>query len=232
MLNCIIVDDEKLALDLLEDYIRNIPFLKLIKRCSNAMDAMELIQKYNIDLVFSDIEMQGLSGMQLIKTLPAKPIFIMITAYKSYAAEGYELDVIDYLLKPVSYERFVKACNKALAHYNSQQTNIQMPDHVFFHADYSLVKVLLDEVLYVEGVKDYVKIHYTTNKNPLLVRHSMKGIEEIFPASKFIRIHKSYIINVVCITAIRKNSLFLKEFELPVSEQYKDAITLLTSRKI
>jgi DNA-binding LytR/AlgR family response regulator len=232
MLNCIIVDDEKLALDLLEDYIRNIPFLKLIKRCNNAMDAMEVIQKHNIDLVFSDIEMQGLNGMQLIKTLLVKPMFIMITAYKSFAAEGYELDVIDYLLKPVSYERFVKACNKALAQYNSQQTNIQMPDHVFFHADYSLIKVLLDEVLYVEGVKDYVKIHYTINKNPLLVRHSMKGIEEIFPASKFIRIHKSYIINATCITAIRKNSLFLGEFELPVSEQYKDTITLLTNRKI
>ncbi len=232
MLSCIIVDDEKLALDLLEDYIRNIPFLKLIKRCNNAMDAMDAASKQNIDLIFSDIEMQGLNGMQLIKTLPVKPMFIMITAYKTYASEGYELDVIDYLLKPVSYERFVKACNKALAHYNAQQKNVQIADHVFFHADYSLIKVLLDEVLYVEGVKDYVKIHYTINKKPLLVRHSMKGIEEIFPSSKFIRIHKSYIINATCITAVRKNSLFLKELELPVSEQYRDAITVLTNRKL
>jgi len=206
--------------------------LKLVNRCNNAMGAMEVIQKQNIDLVFSDIEMQGLSGMQLIKTLPVKPMFIMITAYKAYAAEGYELDVIDYLLKPVSFERFVKACNKALAQYNSQQTNIQIPDHVFFHADYSLIKVVLDEVSYVEGVKDYVKIHFTTNKRPLLVRHSMKGIEEIFPVSRFIRIHKSYIINVSCVTAIRKNSLFFKDFELPVSEQYRDAVTLLANRKI
>ena len=231
MLNCIIVDDEKLALDLLEDYIRNIPFLQLIERCSNAMEALEIIQKHNIDLVFSDIQMQGLSGVQLIKTLTAKPMFIMITAYKSYAIEGYELDVIDYLLKPVSYERFVKACNKALVRFNSSQTNAKMRDHVFFHADYSLIKVLLDEVLYVEGVKDYVKIHYTTNKRPLLVRHSMKGIEDIFPSSKFIRIHKSYIINLTCVTAVRKNSLFLKEVELPVSEQYRDAINLLTNKK-
>jgi two-component system, LytTR family, response regulator len=232
MLKCIIVDDERLALDLLEDYIRNIPFLQLIGRCSSAMDAVEVIQKQRIDLVFSDIEMQGLSGMQLIKTLTARPMFIIITAYKSYAIEGFELDVIDYLLKPVSYERFVKACNKALTCYNSSQTNAQIQDHVFFHADYSLIKVLLDEILFVEGVKDYVKIHFTTSKRPLLVRHSMKGVEEIFPSSKFIRIHKSYIINATSVTAIRKNSLFLKEVELPVSEQYRDAIALLTNKKL
>ena len=232
MLNCIIVDDEPLALDLLEDYIRNISFLKLIKRCANVMDAIEVIQEHNIELVFSDIEMQGLNGMQLIKTLPVKPMFIMITAYNSYALEGYELDVIDYLLKPVPFERFVKACNKALTRFNLQQKETTLPDHIFFHADYSLIKVMLDEVLYVEAVKDYVKIHYSKGKRPFLVRYSMKGIEELLPQSRFIRIHKSYIINIACITAIRKNSIFLNDFELPVSEQYKVNITQLTNKKI
>lgn len=230
MLKCIIVDDEPLALDLLEDYITGIPFLQLVKRCTNAMDTLDVLQKHDIDLVFSDIQMQGLSGLQLIKTLTNKPMFIMVTAYSSYAIEGYELDVVDYLLKPVSYERFVKACNKALTHYNLLQKSPQVADHIFVHVDYSLIKIMLDEVLYIEGVKDYIKIHYNNNKRPLLVRHSLKGIEEIAPLSKFIRIHKSYIINAAAVTAIRKNSLFLNDIELPVSEQYKDAIAQITNR--
>jgi two-component system, LytTR family, response regulator len=235
MLSCIIVDDEPLALDLLEDYIKNVPYLHLMGRCSNAMAAIEILQNNKIDLVFSDIKMQGLSGLQLIKTLAVKPMFIIITAYSSYAVESYELDVVDYLLKPVPFERFIRACNKALTAYNSQQSMNQQASgrYIFFHADYSLIKVMLDEVLYIEGVKDYVKIHYTSQgKVPLLIRHSMKGIEEAIPAAKFIRIHKSYIVHTGQVTAIRKNSLFLGNLELPVTESYKKYLQLLTNKKI
>ncbi len=231
-MNCIIVDDEPLALDLLEDYISKVPFLKLIARCTNAIDAIEAIQANPIDLVFSDIQMQGLNGMQLIKTLAVKPMFIMVTAYNTYALEGYELDVVDYLLKPAPFDRFVKACYKALNSYNLRQKEPEAPDHVFFHADYSLVKVMLDEVSYIEAIKDYVKIHYTNGKRPFLVRHSMKGIEDVFPQSRFLRIHKSYIVNTACISAVRKNSVFINDFELPVSEQYKDIISQITNKKI
>ena len=232
MLNCIIVDDEVLALDLLEDYIRNVPFLNLIERCVNPVQAIDALQRNSIDLVFSDIQMQGIDGMQLIRTLSERPMFVMVTAFNSYAIEGYELDVVDYLLKPVSFERFLKSCNKALKQFNAHHKNKQ-PEYVFFHADYSLIKVILDEVLYIEAVKDFVKIHYSyAGKKALLVRHSMKGIEEIFPSVRFIRIHKSYIVNTNFVTAIRKNSLFLSELELPVSEQYKEAIVLLANRKI
>jgi two-component system LytT family response regulator len=231
-MKCIIIDDEPLALDLLEDYVSKISFLQLIKKCSNAMEALDILQKNEIDIVFSDIQMQGLTGMQLIKTLTVKPMFIIISAYQSYAIEGYELDVLDYLLKPVSYERFVKACNKALAYYNSMQKNAPEPDHAFFHVDYSLVKVIFEEVSYIESIKDYVKIYFVTARRPLLVRYSMKGIEEIFPSSAFMRIHKSYIVSKASVTAIRKNSLFLNAFELPISEQYKDTVNQLTNRNI
>ncbi len=231
-MNCIIVDDEPLALDLLEDYIIKVPFLKLIKRCANAIDAIETIRSNQIDLVFSDIQMQGLSGIQLIKNLSTKPMFIMITAYNAYALEGYELDLVDYLLKPAPFERFVKACYKALDRYNLRQKEPALSDHVFFHADYSLVKVMLDEISYIEAIKDYVKIHYTNGRQPFLVRHSMKGIEDVLPLSRFARIHKSYIVNTACITAVRKNSVFLNDFELPVSEQYKEVISQITNMKI
>ena len=233
MMKCIIVDDEPLALDLIEDYVRNVPFLQLVKRCSSALEAIEVLQQQDIDLVFSDIQMQGLSGMQMIRTLTVRPMFIMITAYSNYAVEGYELDVVDYLLKPVPFERFITACNKALLRHNNQHKTPAEIDHVFFNVDYSLIKVILSEIMYIEGVGDYIKIHFTnTTKRPMLVRHSMKGIEELFPSSRFMRIHKSYIVNLDSITAIRKNSIFLQALELPVGEQYRDAVAQLHNRKV
>lgn len=232
MLKCLILDDEPLALDLLEDYIRNIPYLQLVKRCSNAMDALSVLQISAIDLVFSDIQMQGFSGIQLINSLHVKPMFILVTAYQDYALQGYEMDIVDYLLKPVSYERFVKAANKALMLYNMKHKGDQYPDHIFLNIDYSLVKVMLSDILYLEGVKDYVRVHYIREKKatPLLVRISMKGIEEMLPPGLFCRIHKSYIVNAASITAIRKNSMFLSALELPVSEQYKDVISRLANK--
>ncbi len=232
MLKCLIVDDEPLALDLLEDYIRNIPFLQLVRRCTSAMDALAALQTTPVDLVFTDIQMQGFSGIQLINSLQVRPMFIFITAYQDYALQGYEMDVVDYLLKPVPYERFVKAANKALSLHSSKQKNIAPANHIFLNLDYSLVKIMLDDILYLEGVKDYVRVHYIKDKKtpPLLVRISMKAIEEMLPPDQFYRIHKSYIVNGTGITAIRKNSVFLSALELPVSEQYKDVIGRLTFR--
>ena len=234
MLKCMILDDEPLALDLLEDYIRDVPYLQLVARCTNAMGALAILQQEQVDLVFSDIQMQGLSGIQLIKTLQTKPMFVMVTAYSNYAVEGYEIDIVDYLLKPVSYERFVKAANKAHERYQLTNKSNKQPDHIFLHVDYSLVRVVLDDIVYIEGVKDYVRIHYVaaSKKQPLLVRISMKGIEEILPPATFCRIHKSYIVNAAMVTAIRKSSVHLDVLELPISEQYKDVVVRLTNRKI
>lgn len=239
MLDCIIVDDEPLGLDLLEDNIRKIPFLKLKARCKSATEALTVLQQENIDLVFCDIQMPGLNGLQLIRSLVTPPMFIMITAYDNYAVEGFNLDVVDYLLKPVSFDRFLRACNKALEKSNSR--NVQKaapslraeetPGYIFLPVDYSMVKIMLSEIRMIEALKDYVKIHFTNHaKRAMLVRMSMKAMEEMLPHGAFIRIHKSYIVSIGEITAIRKNALYINDLELPIGEQYKDAVLKLTTR--
>jgi len=235
MLRCIIVDDEPLALDLLQDNIGRVPYLQLVARCQNAMEAIQVMQQQSVDLVFSDIQMPGLSGLQLIHSLPQKPMFILITAHEKFALDGYALDVVDYLLKPVSYDRFVKACNKALERHSlvrvaqNAGAPVQELSSVFLPVDYSLVKVVLDEVMWIEALKDYIKIHFAgTGKKPLLVRYSLKNLEEILPASRFIRIHKSCIVNVSLVTAVRKNSIFLGDKEFPVGESYRDSLKRIT----
>src|SRR5882724_750255 len=193
MLRCIAVDDEPLALDLLEDNIRQIPYLQLEAKCKNAIEAIEILRRENIDLIFLDIQMPGLTGLQFIQSLTVKPMIILITAYDQYALEGFNLDVIDYLVKPVSFERFLKACNKAwefskLKNHNAKSadgSNAEL-DYFFVNAEYSLVKVVMDDIILIEGLKDYVKIHLANNK-PLIIRISMKSIEEKLPGKKFIR---------------------------------------------
>jgi two-component system LytT family response regulator len=232
MLHCIAIDDEPLALDLLEDNIRSIPFLILTAKCRSAMDAIEVMQREQIDLVFSDIQMPGLTGLQLIQSLTVKPMFIFITAHERFALASYDLDVVDYLLKPVAYERFVKACNRALDYSNllqaNQNTRQDTKEFIFVPVDYEMVKVTLADILLIEGVKDYVRIYYQTPIRTLLVRISMKAILDMLPATSFIRIHKSFIVNVRKITTIRKNDLFVGDRELPIGEQYKDQVTRLT----
>jgi two-component system LytT family response regulator len=230
MLRCIAVDDEPLALDLLEDNIRQIPYLQLAAKCKNAIEAVEILRHESIDLIFLDIQMPGLTGLQFIQSLTVKPMVILITAYDQYALEGFNLDVIDYLVKPVSFDRFLKACNKAWEFFKLRNQTIKSSsgesvpelDYFFVNAEYSLVKVVMDEIIMIEGLKDYVKIHLVNNK-PLIIRISMKSIEEKLSVKKFIRIHKSYIISIARITSIRKGSVFLGNTELPLSDNYKDA---------
>src|SRR5580765_5342406 len=199
MLRCIAVDDEPLALDLLEDNIRQIPYLQLEAKCKNAIEAIEILRRENIDLIFLDIQMPGLTGLQFIQSLSVRPMVILITAYDQYALEGFNLDVIDYLVKPVSFDRFLKACNKAWEFFRlkNHPVNENTPelDYFFVNAEYSLVKVVMDDIIMIEGLKDYVKIHLTNNK-PLIIRISMKSIEEKLSSKKFLRIHKSYIISI------------------------------------
>src|SRR6185312_7699942 len=164
MMQCIAVDDEKLVLDLLIDNIRQVPYLQLVKACRNAMEAIEVLQKEKVDLIFLDIQMPRLSGLQLIQTLQQPPMVILVTAYEQYALEGYNLNVVDYLLKPVSFERFLKACNKAkelfdLKKDKSVTPKEELPDHIFVNVEYTLVKILFSDILFIEGLKDYIKIH-------------------------------------------------------------------------
>ncbi len=225
MIRCLAIDDETLALDLLEDNIRQVPFLHLIKRCKNAYEAMEILQKESIDLIFLDIQMPGITGVQFLQSLQTKPMVIFITAYKQHALEGFELSVLDYLVKPVSFERFLKSANKALE-FKNLKMNLQgqdiAPDYIFVNSEYNLVKIVIKEITHVEGLKDYIKIYVSGSQKPVITRLSMKAIEEKLPSGKYLRVHKSFIISVDKITSIRKNRIRLGETEVPISEHYRD----------
>ncbi len=235
MLQCIAVDDEPLALALLEDNISKVPYLNLVAKCGDAFEATKVMQENKIDLIFIDFQMPGLTGLQFIAGLSQKPMVIMITAYKQFALDSYDLAVVDYLVKPVSLDRFIKACNKAKELYDlkmAKQENINYPAEFFFvNADYSLLKIMFSDITWIEGLRDYIRIHLKSTGKPIVTRSSIRAIEEQLPDSKFIRIHKSYIVSVDSITAIRKNSVFIKDIELPVGETYREVIEQLTGRK-
>jgi two-component system, LytTR family, response regulator len=235
MLRCIAVDDEPLALGLLTDYIRKIPFLELVATCGDAFEAAEALQRFSVDLLFIDIQMPGLTGLQLIQSLAKRPMVIIVTAYKKFAPDGFDLDVVDYLVKPMGLDRFMKACNKAQELYqlrNAPAGAAAATDFFFVNVDYSLVKVLFADIVWIEGSGDYVKIHLRSAAKPLLVRTSVKMLEAELPADRFLRIHKSYIVAVASITAVRKNSLFIGELELPVGETYREALRRVTGREL
>lgn len=228
------MDDEPLALELLEDNIRQIPYMELVASCSNPLEAMEVMQKEKIDLLLLDIQMPGLTGLQFIQTLTEKPMVILITAYEKFAIDGFNLDVVDYLLKPVSFDRFVKACNKAKELHELKIKNGKSPgienNFFFVNADYSLVKIDFKDIKWIEGLKDYIKIHLLSTNKPVVTRMSMKTVEEELPANKFVRIHKSYVVAISQITIIRKSTVFLGNIELPVGDIYRDSILTITGR--
>jgi len=235
MIRCIAIDDEPLALELLQDNISKVPFLQLVAACDNAMEALQVMEQEPVDLVFCDIQMPGLTGLQLIQSMPVKPMFILITAYEKYALEGFNLSVIDYLVKPVALDRFIKACYKAkelfdLKNQPKENTVPATAEYFFVNVEYSLVKITIADIMYIEGLKDYIKIHLKSSSKPVVTRMAMKAIEDQLPVKQFIRIHKSYIVGVAFITAIRKTSLFIDNLELPVSDNYRDAIAALTAK--
>jgi len=232
MMRCIAVDDERLVLDLLEDNIKQVPYLQLVKTCRNAMEAIEVLQQEKIDLIFLDIQMPKLSGLQFIQTLQQPPMIILITAYEQYALESYNFNAVDYLLKPVSFERFLKACNKAQELYNLQQkpTEKENPlDYFFVYVEYNLVKVVISEILYIEGMKDYIKIFLTSSSRPVITKMSMKAMEEKLSGHRFVRAHKSYIVSADKVTAIKRDLICIDKIELPLSESYKPNVEKMLS---
>lgn len=225
-LRCIAVDDEPLALELLEDNIRQVPFLELAASCQNAFEAMDILHEQNADLVFLDIQMPGITGVQFLKSLQGQstsPMVIFITAYEQYALEGFELDVVDYLLKPVSFDRFLKAANKAFELFKLRQQTPSpelLSTHFFVNANYALVKIRYDEITYIEGLKDYVKIFLTSARHPVITRMTLKGIEQKLPTHEFMRVHKSYIVSLDKIQSVRNLKIHIGEAIIPVGEQY------------
>lgn len=233
MMNCLAVDDERLALDLLEDNIRKVPFLNLVKRCRNAFEALDIIREQPVDLLFLDIQMPGITGVQFLQSMPPNPpMVIFVTAYEQYALDGFNLDVIDYLLKPVSFERFLKAANKAYELHQLRRaeplapagTPPAGPEYLFVNADYSLVKIRVADILYVEGLKDYVKIYLSTAPRPVITRLTMKAMEERLPAQQFLRVHKSFIVAFDKIESIRNLRIKIGQVHVPVSESYSEQL--------
>ena len=234
MMKCIAVDDEKYVLDLLVDNIQKVPFLQLVSRCRNALEAAEVLHREPVDLIFLDIQMPGLNGLQFIKTLQQPPMVIFVTAYSEHAVEGFELNAVDYLLKPVSFERFMKACNKAYERFSLQQktpVKDDKPGYFFVYVEYNQVKITVEEILYIEGMKDYAKIYLSSSNRPVITKMSLKNIEEKLSGYRFVRIHKSYIVSADKVTAIKRDLICIVNTELPLSHFYKPAVEQMLSLK-
>lgn len=231
-LTCIIVDDESLARKLLEESVRQLPFLELLAVCKNPFEAIEVLQQQQVDLMFLDIQMPGMLGTKFLQSLREKPMVIFVTAYSNYAIESYELEVIDYLMKPVSMERFTKAALKALEEKQKQDALKASPsiveskaeDSFFVNVEYSLVKIQINDISHVESMKDYVKLFLTTSKKPVITKITLKAIKEKLPAQKFMQVHKSFIINISKIESIRSQIISMGEYHIPVSEGYIEAL--------
>jgi DNA-binding LytR/AlgR family response regulator len=233
MMSCLVVDDERLVRELLEDNIRQIPYLQLAGSCKNALEAAEILQNTVIDLLFLDIRMPRLNGLQFLQSLQNPPLVILVTAYEQYALEGFDLNVVDYLLKPFPFERFVKACNRAHDLFGLRNKDKQViaasPEEFFVHVEYTLVKIVISDIDYVEGLKDYIKIHLTSSSKPVLTRMSMKAIEEKLPAAGFVRAHKSFLVAVRKITAIKRDMVCIGSVEIPIGETYKANISRIVN---
>jgi DNA-binding LytR/AlgR family response regulator len=225
MIRCIAIDDELLVRELLEDNIRQIPFLQLIRTCKNAMEAIEVMQNEPVDLIFLDIQMPRLNGLQFLRSLPQPPMVILVTAYEQYAMDGFELQVVDYLLKPFSFERFLKACNHARELFQLRNKDAEGPQDFFVYVEYAQVKIVVADITYIEGLKDYIKIHLSSSTKPVLTRMTIKAMEEKLPPPAFIRTHKSFLVAASKITAVKRDLIMIGNQEVPVSEFYKENVT-------
>ncbi|MBZ4651542.1 MAG: DNA-binding response regulator [Proteiniphilum sp.] len=226
ILNCWIVDDEPLALSLLESYVQKTSFLRLTGKYSNALSAMRHIGESKVDLLFLDIQMPEINGMELARTLSRHTRIIFTTAFSEYALEGYKVSALDYLLKPFSFDEFLTAARKALDWFEmieAKPKGEKTDENVgfFVRSDYKLVHILYDDVLYMEGLKDYVKIYTENDPKPILSLMSLKSLEEELPADRFMRVHRSFIIHKQKIVSINKNRIVIGKKQIPVGETYR-----------
>lgn len=234
MIRCLVVDDEPLALNILEDYIAKMPFLQLVKATTNPIEALTLVQSGEADLVFLDVQMPELTGIQFLKIANGKAKVILTTAYPQYALEGYELDVVDYLLKPIAFDRFYKAVQKAQGIINPaaaaitpapaavpvQQQPDFLSDFIFVKTEHKIQKLYLHDILFIEGLKDYISI-FTTNER-IITLQNMKKMEDALPEKHFIRVHRSYIVSLDKIDSIERSRIFIGDKIIPVGDTYRD----------
>ena len=232
-IKCLIVDDEELARKLVENYIQRLPHLEVVAKCANPLDAMQVLQKEKVDLMFLDIQMPELTGIEFLKTLSHKPLIVFTTAYKEYALEGYELDVVDYLLKPFRFERFLQAVNKASNLLKKETTEIKTiaadsiaeetaKDYILVKSEFKVFRIFYKDILYIESMKEYVAYHTADGRT--LSLGSLKKLQTDLPTQQFIRIHKSYIANINYITALEGNMVHIGDKKLPIGASYKEEV--------
>lgn len=221
-MKCLIVDDEPQARKLLQTYLLSIPGCTITKVCRNAVEAYEVLQTEAIDALFLDIKMPIITGTDFLRSLKNPPLVVFTTAYDKYALEGYELNVVDYLLKPISLPRLLQAVEKIRSRLNEQKAATSTADHIFIKQDQKLLKILFNDILYVEGLQNYVKIHLAGQI--IIAGYTMKAFEEMLPAQQFIRIHRSYIIYLRAIKSIKGNMVELGAVSLPIGLSYKEGL--------
>ena len=226
-LNCVIIDDEPLAADLLASYARKTPFLNLIGAYNNAVEAMKGISENNVHLVFLDIQMPDLGGIELAKILPKDTKVVFTTAFSQYAIDSYKVNTLDYLLKPISYEEFVKAADKALEWFTKVNPSMKLFNKdrfIYVKSDYKMVQIKYDDIIYIEGVKDYVKIFTDNGEKPVMSLMNMKKFEENLPQPEFLRTHRSYIVHMTKVKLIDKFHIAFGKELIPISDTYKEDI--------
>ncbi len=236
MIKTLIVDDEPLAQGIIETYVNQLPNLELVAKCSDAIAANQVLQNNEVDLIFLDIQMPQLTGIEFMKSLSNPPLVVFTTAYSEYAVEGFEMDAVDYLLKPISIDRFMKAVNKVEDRLKDKQggTGVSVnEDHFFVKADKKLVKVNFNDILYIEGLKDYVIIRQEEGR--VITLQTMKSLESKLPANNFKRIHRSYIVNTTKINALVGNMVEIKEKgenkNIPVGKIYREELLAMINEK-
>jgi len=229
-IKCAIVDDEPLAVELLASYVEKIPFLELCGKYNNATDALHGIGKTPVDLLFLDIQMPELNGMEMSRMIPENTRVVFTTAFDQYAVDGFRANALDYLLKPISYADFMEACNKALQWFQLVQHSEQAagrtsgePTSIFVKSEYKLLQINLDDIRYIEGLKDYVKIYTEQTSHPILSLMNMKAIEQMLPSSRFIRVHRSFIVQKSKIREIERNRIVFGDVYIPIGDSYKQA---------
>lgn len=223
MINCLIIDDEPLAILLIEDYISKTPYLKLIGKFEEPLQALPILESKQVDLLFLDIKMPDITGIDFFKSLSTKPEVIFTTAYSEYAIDGFELKAMDYLLKPISFEKFLAASNRVKEYLELKNNKTLKNDEYFFiNASHRLHKILYNDILYLEGFKDYTKIHLVSASSPLLILHNLKYFEDLLNPNEFIRIHRSYIVSMRKVNTAARKSVTIQSKELPVSDNYRD----------
>ena len=233
-IKCIIVDDEPLAVELLASYVQKIPFLQLVGKYNNATDALNGVKDSDVDLIFLDIQMPEVSGMELSRMLPEGTRVIFTTAFDQYAVDSYRTGALDYLLKPITYATFLEACNKALQWFQLVHQSENKPEDevksIFVKSEYKLLQINLDSIRYVEGLKDYVKIYTDESPHPILSLMNMKAMEQMLPASRFIRVHRSFIVAKDKIREIDRNRIVFGDVYIPVGDSYKQAFNEFLGR--